>query len=58
MTLHYYTSKARQYDAQQAGERARLAHSARRNRAAHHDRTGPAVPPRLLARLILRRPVT
>jgi hypothetical protein len=58
MALHHYTAKARQYDAQQAGERARLAQSARQNRTAHRHRTGPAAQPRLLARLIFRRPVT
>jgi len=58
MTLHHYISKARQYDAQQAGERARLVHSARQNRTEHRHRTGPAAQPRLLARLIFRRPVT
>lgn len=58
MTLHHYIAKARQHDAQQAGERARLAHSARQNRTPHRDRTGPAAQPRLLARLIFRRPVT
>jgi len=58
MTLHHYISEARQDAAQQAGEHARLVHSARRNRAADRDRTSPAAPPRLLARLIFRRPVT
>jgi hypothetical protein len=58
MTLHHYIAKARQYDAQQAGERYRLAHSARQNRTAHRHRTGSAAQPRLLARLIFRRSVT
>ena len=58
MPLHHYISKARQYDAQQAGDRARLAQSARQNRTAHRHRTGPAAQPRLLARLIFRRHAT
>jgi len=56
MTFHHYLAKARQHDAEQAGDRARLAQSARQNRTADRHRTGPAAQPRLLARLILRRP--
>jgi hypothetical protein len=58
MTFHEYLAKARQHDAQQAGERDRLAQSARQNRTAHRHRTGPAAQARLLARLIVRRAST
>ena len=38
MTFHQYLAKARQRDAQQAGQRARLAQSARQNRAVRAER--------------------
>ena len=38
MTFHQYLAKARQRDAQQAGQRARLARSARQNRAVRAER--------------------
>lgn len=58
MTFHEYLSKARQHDAQQAGERNRLLQEARRVRTARHHRIGPATQARRLARLIFRRAPT
>jgi hypothetical protein len=55
MTFHEYLAKARQHDAQQAGERDRLLQTARQTRTARRHRNGPAALARRLARLILRR---
>jgi hypothetical protein len=55
MTFHEYLAKARQHDAQRAGERDRLLQQARQARTARRYRTGPAARARRLARLILRR---
>jgi hypothetical protein len=58
MTFHEYLAKARQHDAQRAGERDRLLRTARQPRTAHHHRTGPAVRARRLAQLMFRRATT
>jgi hypothetical protein len=58
MTFHEYLAKARQHDAQQAGERDRLLQKARQARTARPHRTGPADRARRLARLIFRRAPT
>jgi hypothetical protein len=55
MTFHEYLAKARQHDAQRAGERDRLLQEARHARTARRHRTGPAVPARRLTRLLFRR---
>jgi hypothetical protein len=57
MTIHEYLMKARQDDAQRAGERDRLLLEARRARMARLEehRAGPAAPVRRLAQLMLRR---
>ena len=58
MTFHQYLAKARQHDAQQAGEHDRLVQTARQNRTAHRHHTGPAAQARLLARLLFHRAAT
>jgi hypothetical protein len=58
MTFHEYLAKARQHDAQQAGERDRLLATARQARTARRHRTSPAARARRLARLIFRRATT
>jgi hypothetical protein len=55
MTFHEYLSKAVQDDAQLAGERDRLALTARQAGLARRKRERPAAPVRRLARLLLRR---
>jgi hypothetical protein len=55
MTFHYYLAKARQHDAQQAGERDRLILEARRNRTPCSHPASAATRARRLARLIFRR---
>ena len=55
MTFHEYLARARQYDAQRAGERDRLLQEARQAHTALRRRTGPASRARRLARLIFRR---
>jgi hypothetical protein len=42
MTFHEYLAKARQHDAQRAGERDRLLQEVRQARTALRHRTGPA----------------
>jgi hypothetical protein len=54
MTFHEYLAKARQDDAQRAGERDRLVLTARSARTARRHRTGPAARARRLARLMFR----
>ena len=58
MTFHEYLAKARQADAQRAGERDRLLLAARQARSARRHRTGPAARARRLARLMFRRAPT
>jgi hypothetical protein len=58
MTFHEYLAKARQHDAQQAGDRDRLVQTARQNRTAHRHRTSPATRARVLARLLFHRAAT
>jgi hypothetical protein len=58
MTFHEYLAKARQHDAQQAGERDRLLATARQARPARRHRTGPGARARRLARLMFRRATT
>jgi hypothetical protein len=55
MTIHEYLMKARENDAQRAGERDRLLLEARRARRARRQRLVPAAPARRLARLLFRR---
>jgi hypothetical protein len=55
MILHEYLAKARQHDAQRAGDRDRLIQKARQGRTARRHRAGPAARARRLARLIFRR---
>jgi len=55
MTIHQYLTKARQDDAQRAGERDRLLLEARRARGARRQRPDPAAPARRLAQLLFRR---
>jgi hypothetical protein len=55
MTYHEYLAKARQGDAQRAGERDRLLLKARRAHIARCHRTGPIARAWRLARLMLRR---
>jgi hypothetical protein len=58
MTFHEYLAKARQHDAQRAGELDRLRQEARQARTVLRHRTGPVARARCLARLIrfCRRP--
>jgi len=58
MTFHECLAKARQHDAQRAGERDRLLRTARQARTARRHRTGPAARARRLTRLIFRRAPT
>jgi hypothetical protein len=58
MTFHEYLAKARQHDAQRAGERDRLLRTARQARTARRHRAAPAARARRLARLIFRRAPT
>jgi hypothetical protein len=58
MTFHEYLAKARQDDAQRAGERDRLILAARQARAPRRHRTGATARAWRLARLMFRRAPT
>jgi hypothetical protein len=58
MTFHEYLAKARQHDAQQAGERDRLLRTARQACTTRLHRTSPAARARRLGRLMFRRATT
>jgi hypothetical protein len=55
MTFHHYLAKARQHDAQQAGERDRLIQQARHNHTPRRRRADSVTRARRLAQLIFRR---
>ena len=55
MTFHEYLAKARQDDAQRAGERDRLLRTARRARRTRRHHTGPTARARHLAALMFHR---